>query len=195
MICGVDEAGRGSLCGSMFIAGVACREVEAMWLCSIGVKDSKKLSRTKRFALAQKLSENTNIHTHIVEKTCTQIDERGLSICLKEAISEIIEHLRVWSDDFYVDGNTLFGLQGGSDYRLSPIIKGDDKIPQIAAASILAKTAKDTQMLALDSLYPQYGFKNNIGYGSREHLKTLALYGYTPHHRKSFTIKNPLNFG
>ncbi|PAF44006.1 ribonuclease HII [Helicobacter sp. 11S02596-1] len=188
MICGIDEAGRGSLCGSMFIAGVACDEDRARWLRAMGVKDSKKLSKPKRFELASMLGGCEDVHIHVVEKTCEQIDSCGLSACLKEAMREIIEHLLAFSRDFYMDGNTLFGLRSDSAYRLECLVKGDDKVPQISAASIIAKTSKDTQMLELHSLYPQYGFENNAGYGTKSHLEAINLYGYTPFHRKSFLI-------
>lgn len=188
MICGIDEAGRGSLCGSMFIVGVACNEAKAKWISSIGIKDSKKLSKSKRFELAERLLESEDVHIYIVEKTCAEIDVQGLSACLREALQEIIGHLLAFSRDFYMDGNTLFGLKSTTDYDLKCLVKGDDKVPQISAASIIAKTSKDAQMLKLDTLDPRYGFKNNAGYGTKNHLEAIKVYGYTQWHRKSFAI-------
>lgn len=189
MICGIDEAGRGCLCGSMFIAGVACDEQKSLWLKEIGVKDSKKLSKTRRFELAKIILQDGDIKTHIVKKTPQEIDSKGLSVCLKEAIDEIVRDLLSFATTFYMDGNTLFGLSGGSGYTLEAIVKGDDKVVQISAASILAKVSKDNEMIEIDKTYPKYDFKNNAGYGTPKHLQAIANFGQTPFHRKTFVIK------
>lgn len=189
MICGIDEAGRGCLCGSMFIAGVACDEQKSLWLKEIGVKDSKKLSKTRRFELAKIILQDGDIKTHIVKKTPQEIDSKGLSVCLKEAIDEIVRDLFSFANTFYMDGNTLFGLSGGSGYTLEAIVKGDDKVVQISAASILAKVSKDNEMIEIDKSYPEYDFKNNAGYGTPKHLQAIANFGQTPFHRKTFVIK------
>lgn len=189
MICGIDEAGRGCLCGSMFIAGVACDEQKSLWLKEIGVKDSKKLSKTRRFELAKIILQDGDIKTHIVEKTPQEIDSKGLSVCLKEAIDEIVRDLLSFATTFYMDGNTLFGLSGGSGYTLEAIVKGDDKVVQISAASILAKVSKDNEMIEIDKTYPKYDFKNNAGYGTPKHLQAIANFGQTPFHRKTFVLK------
>lgn len=189
MICGIDEAGRGCLCGSMFIAGVACDEQKSLWLKEIGVKDSKKLSKTRRFELAKIILQDGDIKTHIVKKTPQEIDSKGLSVCLKEAIDEIVRDLLSFATTFYMDGNTLFGLSGGSGYTLEAIVKGDDKVVQISAASILAKVSKDNEMIEIDKTYPKYDFKNNAGYGTPKHLQAIANFGQTPFHRKTFVVK------
>lgn len=189
MICGIDEAGRGCLCGSMFVAAVACDEQKSLWLKKIGVKDSKKLSKTKRFELAKVILQDKDIRTHIVKKTSQEIDSKGLSVCLKEAIEEIVRDLSQFSTTFYMDGNTLFGISGGSGYTLEAIVKGDDKIVQISAASILAKNSKDNEMIEIDKRYPKYDFKNNSGYGTPKHLEAIKNFGQTPFHRKTFAIK------
>lgn len=189
MICGIDEAGRGCLCGSMFIAGVACDEQKSLWLKEIGVKDSKKLSKTRRFELAKIILQDGDIKTHIVKKTPQEIDSKGLSVCLKEAIDEIVRDLLSFATTFYMDGNTLFGLSGGSGYTLEAIVKGDDKVVQISAASILAKASKDNEMIEIDKTYPKYDFKNNAGYGTPKHLQAIANFGQTPFHRKTFVLK------
>lgn len=189
MICGIDEAGRGCLCGSMFIAGVACDEQKSLWLKEIGVKDSKKLSKTRRFELAKIILQDGDIKTHIVEKTPQEIDSKGLSVCLKEAIDEIVRDLLSFATTFYMDGNTLFGLSGGSGYTLEAIVKGDDKVVQISVASILAKASKDNEMIEIDKTYPKYDFKNNAGYGTPKHLQAIANFGQTPFHRKTFVLK------
>lgn len=189
MICGIDEAGRGCLCGSLFIAGLASEEDCATWLRKIGVKDSKKLSKSKRFELAELIKNASSLHFHIVEKTAFEVDTKGLSLCLKEGIEEIISEMLPYAQEFYIDGNTLFGLRNTQEYILQAIIKGDDKIPQISGASILAKTAKDDEMNKLDILYPQYGLKSNAGYGTQAHLNAIKEFGLTKLHRKTFLRK------
>lgn len=189
MICGIDEAGRGCLCGSLFIAGLASEEDCATWLRKIGVKDSKKLSKSKRFELAELIRNASNLHFHIVEKTAFEVDTKGLSLCLKEGVEEIISEILPYAQEFYIDGNTLFGLRNTQEYILQAIIKGDDKIPQISGASILAKTAKDNEMNKLDILYPLYGLKSNAGYGTQVHLNAIKEFGLTKLHRKTFLHK------
>lgn len=189
MICGIDEAGRGCLCGSMFVAGVACDEQKSLWLKEIGVKDSKKLSKTKRFELQKAILQDKDIKTHIVKKIPQEIDSKGLSVCLKEAIQEIVQHLFPVATTFYMDGNTLFGLSSANGYTLEAIVKGDDKVVQISAASILAKASKDNEMIEIDKTYPKYDLKNNSGYGTPKHLEAITNFGQTPFHRKTFVIK------
>lgn len=189
MVCGIDEAGRGSLCGSLFIAGLASDEEGDVWLKQIGVKDSKKLSKPKRFKLADLILNTSSLYFYIVEKTALEIDTKGLSLCLKEGIEEIITHILPYTKEFCIDGNTLFGLKSTQQYVLNAIVKGDDKISQISGASILAKTAKDTQMNELDVLYPQYSFKSNAGYGTQKHLNAIKEFGLTKLHRKTFLRK------
>lgn len=189
MICGIDEAGRGCLCGSLFIAGLASEEDCATWLRKIGVKDSKKLSKSKRFELVELIRNASNLHFHIVEKTAFEVDTKGLSLCLREGIEEIISEILPYAQEFYIDGNTLFGLRNTQEYILQAIIKGDDKIPQISGASILAKTAKDDEMNKLDILYPQYGLKSSAGYGTQAHLSAIKEFGLTKLHRKTFLRK------
>ncbi|PAF54318.1 ribonuclease HII [Helicobacter sp. 13S00482-2] len=193
MICGIDEAGRGCLCGSMFVAGVVCDDMTSEWLKVIGVKDSKKISRKKRFELAGLVLEKKEIKRHLVKKTAQEIDNKGLSFCLKESIQEIIANLLPFAKRFYMDGNTLFGVSRDQKYTLEAIVKGDDKMLQISAASILAKVSKDAEMIELDKKYPEYGFKSNSGYGTLKHLQAIDKFGETPFHRKSFVIKKFLN--
>ena len=189
MICGIDEAGRGSLCGSLFVSGVICDEEVAWQLKSIGIKDSKKLSKTNRFKLESIITSTQNLESIIIQKSAKEIDSKGISACMKEAILEIVTYFKPKCEQFYIDGNTCFGITLDAPHKLESIIKGDDLIPQISCASILAKCAKDRQMQELDSIYPQYDFKNNAGYGTKSHIEAICEYGLTSHHRKSFKIK------
>ncbi len=184
LICGIDEAGRGCLFGSLFVAGVIGDEA---MLQNLGVKDSKKLSKSARFKLESKIL-SSNVQYYIVSKSAKEIDSKGLSLCLKEAISEIMEHFAPICQHFVVDGNTCFGISI-PPLKLESIIKGDDKVPQISCASILAKCAKDRQSKELSLIYPQYGLERNAGYGTKAHLEAIMRYGLTKEHRKSFHIK------
>lgn len=189
MTTGIDEAGRGCLCGSLFVAGVACDQSTADYLLTHGVKDSKTTSKSKRKQLFHLITTTPNLFYHIVEKNPHQIDTKGLSLCLKESIQEIMDFLKCHSHNFLFDGNTTFHIKPAQNINLTSIIKGDSKIPQIAAASILAKYSKDKEMEELHTKYPNYDFISHSGYGTKKHLEKIELLGYTPYHRRSFIIK------
>lgn len=178
-LCGIDEAGRGCIAGSLFVCGVILHNTPQDILKRL--KDSKKLHTKKRQSLALELQKTAQFH--LVKKNANLIDAKGLSLCIKESLQEI---LQVLNAPFYVfDGNCRFGINS-----LKTLIKGDSKIKAISAASILAKYAKDCEMEALDSIYPHYNFKNNQGYGTKAHLNAIAKYGYCKEHRKSYQIKS-----
>ncbi|OBV28362.1 hypothetical protein BKN38_07750 [Helicobacter sp. CLO-3] len=312
-VCGIDEAGRGCLCGSMYVAGVACDEAVAARLKAIGVKDSKKLAKKRRFEILgalKALESSGEICAVVIEKSAVDIDERGISACIKEAIESIAARFCAWIDErglgagfgvdsgagfsadssvvdfdtradfvkvdssagfakvdsgknpnidlfsyyenldsranpkssasakvdskladsgladssavdfgeldssaidssapeskiapqsqsttahknserfrIYMDGNSTFGARIPARLQLETIIKGDDLVAQISSASIYAKCAKDAQMLELDARYPQYGLKDNAGYGTKSHIDALKALGTTPHHRQTF---------
>ncbi|WP_104748198.1 ribonuclease HII [Helicobacter cetorum] len=189
MTLGIDEAGRGCLAGSLFVAGVVCDEKIALEFIEMGVKDSKKLTQKKRFVLEDKIKSCDDVKFYIATKSVDEIDAWGLGACLKLAIQEILENLSPYTKNIYIDGNTTFGLNQKYS-NLNAIIKGDDKIIQISMASILAKTSKDREMLDLHALYPQYGWNKNCGYGTKKHMDMIRQYGITPFHRKSFTLKS-----
>ncbi|WP_104721259.1 ribonuclease HII [Helicobacter mesocricetorum] len=180
VVCGIDEAGRGCIAGSLFVCGVILSPNIPLAL-KAQLKDSKSLSETKRNMLAPLIQRFSDFY--LVKKTHQEIDDKGLSLCLQEALKEILQNLK--APKYIFDGNCKFGVD-----LLQTLIKGDSKLPCISAASILAKNAKDKEMIDLDTLYPQYGFKKNKGYGSKEHLKAIKDYGYCPIHRISFKLKS-----
>ncbi|GMB95866.1 ribonuclease HII [Helicobacter sp. NHP22-001] len=188
MLLGIDEAGRGCLAGALFVVGVACPDNLASDFCKQGLKESKQLSREKRFEWADKIQAHAEIQNLVVSKSAQEIDAKGLSLCMQEAIKKIILSLSEILN-VCIDGNTLFKLHFHHLKHFQAVVKGDDKIPQIAMASILAKAHKDREMLELDKLYPAYGFAKNCGYGTRAHAVALAKHGYTPIHRRSFKLK------
>lgn len=180
-ICGIDEAGRGCVAGSLFVCGVVLESPNQSLLERI--KDSKKLSQSVRDSLSVEIQSCARFH--IVQKTSKQIDTKGLSACIKESLLEILSSLNA---PLYVfDGNCAFGIP-----HLKTLIKGDSKLHTISAASILAKSAKDSEMLALDKEFPQYDFAHNKGYGTKAHLESIQKYGFCAVHRQSYHLKSLL---
>ncbi|GAA7584373.1 ribonuclease HII [Helicobacter pylori] len=189
MILGIDEAGRGCLAGSLFVAGVVCNEKTAAEFLSMGLKDSKKLSQKKRFFLEEKIKSHDEVGFFVVKKSANEIDSLGLGACLKLAIQEILENACSLANEIKIDGNTAFGLNERYP-NIQSIIKGDEKVAQIAMASVLAKAFKDREMLELHALFKEYGWDKNCGYGTKQHIEAVVKLGATPFHRCSFTLKN-----
>lgn len=214
LICGIDEAGRGCIAGSLFVAGVVCMRARSEELFALGVADSKKLSRAKRFALEStllalestsgflaesfKLDSRLVIAHHIVQKSAAKIDEQGLSAMLAQALEEIMAHFAPICQHFVFDGNTTFGALPpksiSQSISLETLIKGDSLLAPIACASILAKCAKDREGVELDTIHPHYGLAKHAGYGTKAHYEAIARHGLTPIHRKSF-IKSSVKLG
>ncbi len=189
MTLGIDEAGRGCLAGSLFVAGVVCDEKIALDFLKMGLKDSKKLSPKKRFFLENKIKTHDEMKFCVIKKSTDEIDRLGLGVCLKLAVQEILETLSPLAQTIKLDGNTAFGLNKRYP-NIQTIIKGDEKIAQIAMASVLAKTSKDREMLGLHALFKEYGWDKNCGYGTKQHIEAIIKLGATPFHRHSFTLKN-----
>jgi ribonuclease HII len=173
-LCGIDEAGRGPLAGPLVMAGVILHKPIT------GLNDSKKLSEKKREILFDLILENSD--SKIVRFSAEHIDALGLSACLKKGLEEIINYLN--ADDYLFDGNSKFGVSG-----LRTLVKADTLIPEVSAASILAKVSRDREMVEIDSLYPSYGFAEHKGYGTALHIQAIQEHGYCDIHRKSFKLK------
>ena len=177
VICGVDEAGRGPLCGPVFAA--AC--ILPTGYIPEGLNDSKKLSPKKRDLLFDEIKENA-ISYCIASASVEEIDALNILEADLLAMRRAIAGLSVTPDLALIDGNIA------RDFPLPAmaIIGGDAKSPNIAAASILAKVARDRECLELDKLYPEYGIAKHKGYGTKAHMDALRKYGPTPIHRKLF---------
>ncbi len=175
-LCGIDEAGRGPIAGPLVVAGAILLEEIT------GLNDSKVLSEKKR----EKLFEEIIIKAkyHIVFTDAKTIDEKGLSFCLKNSIMEIMENLKNDCDSFLMDGNTTFGI---SD--LTCKIKADATVPQVSAASILAKVSRDKYMLNIAKDFPNYNFAKHKGYGTKAHVDAIKQFGRSSEHRYSFKLK------
>ena len=174
-LCGIDEAGRGPLAGDLVIAGVILlTKVE-------GLMDSKVLSEKKREALYPQIIKSSLYH--IVSFSAKQIDEIGLSACLGKGLEEIMQELK--AQIYLFDGNQTFGVLG-----VSTMVKADGKIPEVSAASILAKVTHDRAIVKAAQLYPLYGFEKHKGYGTKIHVEAIKEHGYCDIHRRSFKIKS-----
>ncbi len=173
-LCGIDEAGRGPLAGSLVIAGVVLTGVVD------GLADSKKLSEKKRETLYECIIQNSRYH--IVSFSAQEVDSLGISKCLQQGLFQIQEHLP--DCDYLFDGNSTFGAK-----NITTMVKADDKIVEVSAASILAKVTRDREMIALSEIYPEYGFEMHKGYGTKAHIEAIIKYDRSPVHRRSFRIK------
>ena len=173
-LCGIDEAGRGPFAGPMLIAGVILhKEIDEL-------NDSKKLSQKKREYLYDIIIKNS--FYHIVSVNNITIDKLGLSLCIKNAIIEIMDNLNAKS--YLMDGNTSFGIK-----NLEHKIKADATIKEVSAASILAKVTRDKYMVNISKDYPLYNFDKHKGYGTKAHKEAIIKYGFCDIHRLSYKIK------
>jgi len=176
-IAGVDEAGRGPLAGPVVTAAVILpKNCEAL----VGLNDSKQLTKEKRNVFAALVKEHA-ISYFIHFQSAQTIDELNIYEATKQSMKTSVESLSIKPDYVLVDAMTL-----PITMPQDSIIKGDAKSLAIAAASILAKTARDEYMEQLDKEFPMYGFAQHAGYGTKQHLEALETFGPTIHHRKSF---------
>ena len=174
-LCGIDEAGRGPIAGPLVMAGVILH-ARVDGLC-----DSKQLTEKKREALFDVIVENAAYH--IVRFSAQQIDDDGISACLAKGLKEIMGVLG--EADYLFDGNSTFGVRG-----VRTRVKADTDVPEVSAASILAKVTRDREMVAMADLYPEYGFEKHKGYGSSQaHIDAIRRHGYCAIHRRSFRVK------
>jgi ribonuclease HII len=175
-LCGIDEAGRGPIAGDLVVAGCIFSTDTKI----DGLNDSKKISEKKRYKLFDEILQNTT--NHIVVKKPHEIDERGISTCMSEALKEI--KLKLKADKYIFDGNTTFGVSG-----LETLVKADAKVLEVGAASILAKVVHDLNIIRDAKLYPEYEFEKHKGYGTALHVEMIKKHGYCPIHRKSYKLK------
>ena len=176
-IAGVDEVGRGPLAGPVVAAAVILPSDYEI----TGLNDSKKLSEKRREAMDEIIRrEAVSFGIGLISQD--RIDEINILQATYEAMRLALEQLSPAPDMILADAVTIPGIET----RQLPIIKGDAKSASIAAASIIAKVYRDHLMIEYDSLYPEYGFARNKGYGTKEHINALKEFGPTPLHRKSF---------
>lgn len=177
LICGVDEAGRGPLAGPVFAAAVILDPRKPI----AGLRDSKKLTEARRDALAIEIRNNA-LAWSIAQCSEAEIDTLNILQATMLAMRRAIERLPTPATLALIDGNRCPALS----IRSEAIIKGDDKVPAISAASILAKTARDAALAELHQQFPQYAFDRHKGYPTALHLERLRAHGVSPVHRKSY---------
>jgi ribonuclease HII len=176
-IAGVDEAGRGPLAGSVFAAAVILNPARTI----AGLKDSKKLTATKREALALEIKSHA-LAWAIAEASAGEIDTHNILQATMLAMQRAVAALSMKPVEVWVDGNRAPKL----GIACKTFVKGDALYAEISAASILAKTARDASLLALEQAYPGYGFAQHKGYPTPEHFAALNKLGPCPAHRQSF---------
>ncbi|MFN3543800.1 MAG: ribonuclease HII [Thiobacillus sp.] len=176
-LCGVDEAGRGPLAGPVVAAAVMLdpgRRID-------GLRDSKKLSAAARERLADVIRREA-VAWCVGEASVAEIDTLNILQATMLAMRRAVDGLAHAPDDVWVDGNRCPEWP----WRAQAVVKGDDKVAAIAAASILAKTERDRFMRRLHEEFPHYGFAQHMGYGTAAHLDALKAHGACPQHRRSF---------
>jgi len=180
-ICGVDEAGRGPLVGSVVAGAVVLDPNQPI----MGLRDSKKLSPARREKLYAEIMQKARAWG-IGQASPSEIDTLNIlqatMLAMRRAIEALSERLGEWPSKALIDGNHCPILPIASE----AIIKGDAKEPAISAASIIAKVTRDQQMQVLHTQYPQYGFNQHMGYPTEAHMQALKQYGPCEEHRRTF---------
>ncbi|MGL4409237.1 MAG: ribonuclease HII [Zoogloea sp.] len=177
LLCGVDEAGRGPLCGPVTAAAVILDPARPI----AGLNDSKKLSAAKRDKLAVEIREKA-LAWCIAEASVEEIDRLNILHATMLAMQRAVAGLATQPDKVMVDGNRCPPIS----IPCEAVVKGDALVQEISAASILAKTARDALLLELDQRYPQYGLAGHKGYPTAAHLAALRTHGACEIYRKSF---------
>ena len=180
IFCGIDEAGRGPLAGDVYAAAVVFDNDTFIE----GVNDSKKLSAKKREALFDEIINKAKAYC-IATASVEEIAELNILNATMLAMKRAYDGLNLKCDLALVDGNR----QPSLDCECKTVIKGDATSASIAAASILAKVARDRYMTEMSKLYPQYGFEKHAGYGTKAHTEAIIKYGPCPIHRELFLRK------
>lgn len=177
LTAGVDEVGRGPLCGDVVTAAVILDPEKPI----AGLNDSKKLTEKRREALFIEIKEKA-LSFCIARASVAEIDELNILQASLLAMHRAVAGLTVQPEFVLVDGNRLPNWP----YRAQAVVKGDSRVPAIAAASILAKVSRDREMAEMDLLYPGYGMAGHKGYPTKVHLAALRSLGVTPIHRRSY---------
>lgn len=177
LVAGVDEVGRGPLVGAVVTAAVILDPSRPIF----GLNDSKKLSEKRRLALFDEIKEKA-LSWSLGRAEPHEIDELNILHATMLAMQRAVAGLHIVPEYVLIDGNRCPALPMPS----MAVVKGDSRVAEISAASIIAKVTRDAEMAALDLTFPQYGFARHKGYPTAFHLERLAMHGATEHHRRSF---------
>ena len=176
-IAGVDEVGRGSLIGPVYASAVILKKE-----CDIKIlKDSKQLTKKKREILNKYIKKNS--YWSIASASKKEIEKLNILNATLLAMQRAIKKLKKKPKIVLIDGNRIPKMK---NYNLKYVIKGDQKVPQISAASIIAKVSRDNLMKKISKNFMKYQWIRNCGYGTRDHLSAIKKFGITKHHRKTF---------
>ena len=178
IIAGVDEVGRGSLIGPVYAAAVILNKSINRKI----LKDSKSLTQEKRKSLSDYIKKNSI--WAIGKASAKEIEKINILQASLLAMKRAIKNLKKKPSHVLIDGNKIPDL---NNYNLKAIVKGDQKIPSISAASIIAKVSRDQFIVTLSSKNKGYHWDQNFGYGTKQHLKAIKKLGITKHHRKNFS--------
>ena len=194
-IVGIDEAGRGPLAGPVCVGAVGVKittdkNLEAKLPSALGslasklegIKDSKKLSAKKREEWFKVLRENPELECHHVFVSNEAIDKFGIRKAVLYGVEKVLEKFSRQPDFVLLDGS----LYAPGKYKQETIIKGDEKVPLIAAGSIIAKVSRDRVMMNMHKKYPEYCFNEHKGYGTKKHFEKIIKHGFCALHRKTF---------
>lgn len=195
MILGIDEVGRGPLAGPLVVGAVILPDEKPEWVGEL--KDSKKLSAKKREALSDLILKEALAYG-LGWVSPAEIDEVGISEALRLATRRAVksvQELHVPFHQIVIDGKVNFLSLTSLDKYVTTLVKADDLVKEVSAASIIAKVARDKYMCELDLKYPGYGFSSHVGYGTAKHIAAIKELGICPEHRKSFEpIKSMVGF-
>lgn len=180
MILGIDEVGRGPWAGPLVVGAVVLGGVEVD-----GLTDSKKLTKRRREELFDEIHEKAQ-DIGLGWVSASEIDEAGLSEALKLATKRAVKQIKTPFHEIIIDGTVNFLVDTPLERHVSTMKKADLLVPSVSAASIVAKVARDQYMAEQDALFPGYGFKSHVGYGTAAHRAAIEKRGVTPLHRLSF---------
>ena len=178
LVAGVDEVGRGPLAGPVVAAAVILDPKKPI----DGLCDSKKMSANRRLEMSDKIKSNS-LAWSLGRAEAKEIDEINILQASLLAMKRAIEVLNIEPDIVLVDGNYTPSI----NFKKKAIVKGDSLISEISAASIIAKVERDNEMIALDKIYPGYGFSSHKGYPTKQHIESLKKLGITDIHRITFS--------
>ncbi len=193
-LVGIDEVGRGPVAGPVYVCAFACEADNIPGILEgtkLPIRDSKKLTkkmREKWFAYLQDLAKQKKIRYVMTKASNIEIDNKGIAVCIRAAVDNCLEKLTLdlAETKVFLDG----GLHAHPKYVQETLVKGDENIPVIALASIVAKVSRDAEMEELAKEYPEYTWEKNSGYGTKAHMDAISEKGTTPFHRISFLRKS-----
>ena len=179
---GIDEVGRGCWAGPLVAGAVILPLDYNPKNTTVLLRDSKKLSKKQREAAAGWIQEHA-LAVGLGWVTPSEVDEHGLTESVRLAMTRALNEIKIMYDEIIIDGNINYFAGNPKAHEL---IKADDIVPSVSAASILAKVARDTYMMQLDDTYACYGFDQHVGYGTAMHIQALKQYGVSDMHRLSY---------